>query len=94
MWRSSVSLELLPKHRLAPVPLIFGVGFLVIAITSMADTSLDEAETWLWATALIVVGLAGLVAVLDRVRSSADQDEPSVSEAEPSPSDTESPVES
>ncbi|MCP3937073.1 MAG: hypothetical protein GY708_17090 [Actinomycetia bacterium] len=70
-----MSRELLPSHRLSFVPLVFGLGFVALGVAMLTDTSLEQTEAWLWAAAFVVVGVAGLFAVYDRVRSRDDQEE-------------------
>jgi hypothetical protein len=63
-----VSRDLLPDHQVRFGPLVFGLSFAGLGIAVLCDTTLDETGSWLWAVALIVVGVAALVSILERVK--------------------------
>lgn len=64
-----MSLERLPAHRFRPVRLVAAVAFAVLGVVVLTDTSLDRGLGWLWGSALVMVGVVGLVAVVDRART-------------------------
>ena len=64
-----MSLERLPAHRFRPVRLVAAVAFAVLGVVVLTDTSLDRGLGWLWGSALVMVGVVGLVAIVDRART-------------------------
>ena len=63
--------QLLAAHSPSLASLVFGLGFGLLRVIVLSDTSLDSTGSWLWAMALIIVGLAAMVSVLDGLRSRA-----------------------
>ncbi len=62
----------LPAHQFRPVRLVAAVAFAVLGAVALTDTSLDRGLGWLWGTALVMVGVVGLVAVADRARAAEE----------------------
>lgn len=54
------------RHAFRPAPFAFGLAFAVIGVSGVTGFSSDQAAAWLWVVALLVFGVAGVVAAVSR----------------------------